>query len=120
MMVTGGLNVNRCTIRYLRSLKRLFKYIPIKRKATTRLNRDFAKLDQAYLESPRRELFNGGLENVVALTVCCELFFRVFILEEQSSSRLSDWCHVICNDQQEDNSVLLLDAIPRWPNALQC
>ena len=35
----------------------------------------FIKLNQADLDSPRRELFNGGLENVVALLVRWQINF---------------------------------------------
>ena len=35
----------------------------------------FIKLDQADLDSPRRELSNGGLEIVVALLVCWQINF---------------------------------------------
>ena len=37
----------------------------------------FIKLDQAELDSPRRELFNAGLEFVVALLVRWQINFFV-------------------------------------------
>ena len=43
------------------------------------------KLNQADLESPCRELSNGGLGIVVALLVFRELIFRVRVLGIQSS-----------------------------------
>ena len=36
---------------------------------------DHTKLDQAHLDSPRRELSNGGLGFVVALLVCWQIIF---------------------------------------------
>ena len=41
---------------------------------------NFTKLDQADLDSPRRELSNGGLKIVVALKIFRELIFCVFLL----------------------------------------
>ena len=53
------------------------------------------------LDSPRRELSNGGLGIVVALTAFRELIFRVFILGVQSSctpedsSSIPGWIEVL-------------------------
>ena len=35
----------------------------------------FIKLDHAYLDSPRRDLSNGGLKSVVALLVRWQIIF---------------------------------------------
>ena len=46
---------------------------------------DHTKIVQADLDSPRRELSNGGLEIVVALSVFSGIFVCVFLLGVQSS-----------------------------------
>ena len=46
---------------------------------------DQTKIDTADLDSPRRELSNGGLGFVVALSVRWELIFRVSAQDVQSS-----------------------------------
>ena len=49
---------------------------------------NFTKIVKADLDSPRRELSNGGLEIVAALTVFSgNYFFPVFLLGVQSSCR---------------------------------
>ena len=40
---------------------------------------DHTKIGQADLDSPRRELFNGGLGIVVALLVCSRIVFFVCV-----------------------------------------
>ena len=48
----------------------------------------FTKLDQADLDSPRRELSNGGLGIVIALLVCWQIILCVLLLGVQSSCSL--------------------------------
>ena len=46
---------------------------------------NFTKIVKADLDSPRRELSDGGLGIVVALTFFRQLIFRVFLLGVQFS-----------------------------------
>ena len=60
---------------------------------------EFTKPGQKHLDSPRRELSNGGLGIVVALLVRWEINVCMFILEIQSSckrfSRPPPWTPVL-------------------------
>ena len=51
---------------------------------------DHTKIDQADQDSPCRELFNGGLGIITALTVRCQIDFLCVRIADRKSSCMID------------------------------
>ena len=76
----------------------------------------FTKIDQADLDSPHRELSNGGLGIVVALTFFSGIIFCLLVLGVQSSCRLKTHSKLICQCRSACRELLL--AITQKPSEL--